>query len=149
MAQATGMRHTVERMRCLWPDSTGVLYYKINDNNPATSWATVDWFGCAKIAYHVLRQSYRPVHGCILFDRLICIGESLSLPVMLLNDADCTDAMPVTVAVRAFDSRLECVEKQVPTFKAKANPINFPVATRFSGLMLEIAEKCLCQNLRG
>ena len=113
MAQATGMRHTVERMRCLWPDSTGVLYYKINDNNPATSWATVDWFGCAKIAYHVLRQSYRPVHGCILFDRLICIGESLSLPVMLLNDADCTDAMPVTVTVRAFDSRLECVEKQV------------------------------------
>lgn len=113
MAQATGMRHTVERMRCLWPDSTGVLYYKLTDNNPAASWATVDWFGCTKIAYHVLRQSYRPVHGCILFDRLISIGESLSLPVMLLNDGDCTDAMPVTVVVRAFDSNLDCVEKQV------------------------------------
>ena len=43
MAQATGMRHTLELARTRWPEATGVAYYKLTDNNPAASWATVDW----------------------------------------------------------------------------------------------------------
>ena len=41
-------------------------YYKLTDNNPAASWATVDWRGVPKIAFHILRGAYRPLHVCLL-----------------------------------------------------------------------------------
>jgi len=55
LAQTTGIRHTLELARTRWPEATGVLYYKLNDNNPAASWSTVDWHGSPKMAYHILR----------------------------------------------------------------------------------------------
>ena len=86
MAQATGIRHTLELARTRWPEATGVCYYKLTDNNPAASWATVDWYGVPKIAYHVLRGAFRPLHVCLLFRRLSYIGVPVELPVYLLDD---------------------------------------------------------------
>ena len=67
MTQATGMRHVVELNRTRWPEATGICYYKLNDNNPASAWSTVDWYGAPKIAYHILQQAYAPLHACVLF----------------------------------------------------------------------------------
>ncbi|MHB8627026.1 MAG: glycoside hydrolase family 2 protein [Aggregatilineales bacterium] len=111
MAQATGIRHTIELARTRWPEATGIVYYKLTDNNPATSWSTVDWYGVPKIAYHILRQAYRPLHACVLMERLSSVGEALSLPVFLLDDADNLKGSDWQVTVRAYNSSLEAIEK--------------------------------------
>ena len=110
MAQATGMRHTLELARTRWPEATGVAYYKLTDNNPAASWATVDWYGAPKIAYHVLRGAYRPLHVCLLFNRLSFVGVSAELPVFLLDDAGVLENTSWTVHVCAFGSDLQLIK---------------------------------------
>ena len=67
IAQATALRHTLERARTNWPHSSGALYYKINDNYPAASWSTVDWYGAPKIAHYIVRDAFSPLLGCALF----------------------------------------------------------------------------------
>ena len=111
MAQATGMRHTLELARSRWPEATGVCYYKLTDNNPAASWATVDWYGVAKIAYHILRQAYRPLHACLLFNRLAFVGVPASFPVYLLDDRGDLDGQTWMVKVRAFGRDLQLLEQ--------------------------------------
>lgn len=109
MAQATGMRHTLELARTRWPDATGVCYYKLTDNNPAASWATVDWHGAPKIAYHILRGAYRPLHVCLLFRRLACIGVGAEFPIFLLDDDGALAEHSWSASVRAFDSELKLI----------------------------------------
>lgn len=112
MSQTTGMRHTLELARTRWPEATGVCYYKLTDNNPAASWATVDWQGVPKIAYHILRQAYRPLHACVLFNSLSCIGAPASFPVYLLDDGGDLDERHWFVNVRAFGSELQLLDQQ-------------------------------------
>lgn len=109
LAQATGMRHTLELARTRWPEATGVAYYKLTDNNPAASWATVDWHGVPKLAYHILRQAYRTPHACVLFSRLSFVGVPVTLPVFLLDDANALRDVPWKVVVRTFNSELELI----------------------------------------
>lgn len=111
LAQAVGIRHTLERARTRRPETTGILYYKLNDNNPAISWSTVDWYGTPKPAYHILRQAFRPLHVCVLFDQLSSIGEPLSLPVYLLDDADALAGTSWQAVVRAFNAELDQVAR--------------------------------------
>lgn len=106
MTQATGMRHVLELNRVNWPESTGVCYYKINDNNPAASWSTIDWYGAPKIAYHVLKQAYAPLHACLLFPRMSFAGEPVDLPVYLLDDAFALQRRDWTVRARVFGQTL-------------------------------------------
>ena len=124
MAQATGMRHTLELARTRWPDTTGVAYYKLTDNNPAASWATVDWHGIPKIAYHILRQAYRPLHACINFQRLSFVGVPVSLPVFLLDDAGALNGVPWQVKVRAFSGELELIKETKFTGTGNEQTVN-------------------------
>jgi beta-mannosidase len=112
MAQATGMRHTLELARTRWPQATGVCYYKLTDNNPAASWATVDWYGVPKIAYHILRGAYRPLHVCLLFNRLSYIGVPIAFPVFLLDDDGALASTSWSARVRAFDSELKLIKRE-------------------------------------
>ncbi len=111
MAQATGMRNTLELARTRFPDATGVCYYKLTDNNPAASWASVDWHGAPKIAYHVLRGAYRPLHVCVLFDRLSCVGAPMRFPVYLLDDRGDLEGQNWMVNVRAFGADLQFLDQ--------------------------------------
>ena len=111
MAQATGMRHTLELARTRYPDATGVCYYKLTDNNPAASWATVDWHGSPKIAYHVLRNAFRPLHACLLFKKLSFVGVAVDLPVFLLDDNESLAYDDWQVAVRAYGSSLQLINE--------------------------------------
>jgi beta-mannosidase len=112
MAQATAIRHTLELARTRYPEATGAVYYKLNDNNPAAAWSTVDWYGVPKIAYHVLRQAFRPQHACILFPRLSMVCETAALPVFLLDDNDALrNAGGWQVVARAFNNQLDEVAR--------------------------------------
>jgi len=111
LAQATGLRHTLELARTRWPEATGACYYKLTDVYPACAWATVDWYGAPKIAYYFIQDSYQPLHACALFEHLtVPEGEGLAAPVFLLDDADELKG-EWAVAARAFDGALREVAK--------------------------------------
>lgn len=86
MAQAEGVRHTLERARCMWPNTTGALYYKLNDNYPGLSWSTVDYYGCTKMAHWFVRRAFAPVTTAVLFDQTNLAAQDVVLPYYLLSD---------------------------------------------------------------
>jgi beta-mannosidase len=111
LGQAVGVRHALERMRTRWPVSTGALYYKLNDNSPAASWSTVDWYGTPKIAHYLIQDSFAPLVAAVIFEKASSYGVPLSMPVFLLDDADVLKDAPWEVLVRAFGSDLKQIKE--------------------------------------
>jgi beta-mannosidase len=111
LAQAVGVRHALERARTRWPDCTGALYYKLNDNSPAASWATVDWYGAPKISHYLIQDSFAPLTAVAIFPKATSHGEPLALPVFLLDDADVLCAGEWDVVVRAYGSDLKPIKQ--------------------------------------
>ncbi len=129
LAQAIALRHPLERARTLWPNSTGALYYKMNDNFPAASWATADWYGAAKIGHYWVQDAFAPLHACCLFDRLNHQGTPLSAQVFLLDDLDVLADKSWTVLIRAFDEKLaECARWENTGKGSIGSPHKFPDA---------------------
>jgi beta-mannosidase len=112
LSQATGVRHPLELARCRWPKTTGALYYKLNDNYPAASWSTVDWYGTPKLAHYVIQDAFAPLHACALFPTLNAVGEPVSLEVWLLDDTDELKASRWKVVTRAYDEKLQEIKRQ-------------------------------------
>lgn len=112
LAQATGVRHALEFNRTRWPQCTGVLYYKMNDNYPAASWSCADWYGVPKIGHYVFQDSFAPLLACVLFESLNSQGQGLSLPVFVLDDADLLAGARWRVLVRAYDAELNVIKSQ-------------------------------------
>jgi beta-mannosidase len=112
IAQAVAVRHTLERARTRWPECTGALMYKLNDNYPGASWSTADWYGAAKISHWFVQDAFAPLHACVLFDTVSCRGKSLKLPVFLLDDADALASAKWRVVVRAYDSQLRLIKSE-------------------------------------
>jgi beta-mannosidase len=113
VAQVVCLRHALERARTCWPDCSGALYYKMNDNYPAASWSTADWYGAPKIAHYLCQDAFSPLHACIVFDRVLLAGAAVNLPVFMLDDADVLKGKPWCVLVRAVDSRLKEIKREV------------------------------------
>jgi beta-mannosidase len=110
IAQAVAVRHTLERARTRWPECTGALMYKLNDNYPGASWSTVDWYGAAKISHWFVQDAFAPLHACVLFDSLDCRGKTVRLPVFALDDADALAGVKWRVTVRAYDGELRLIK---------------------------------------
>ncbi len=110
LSQAVGIRHTLERARCRWPESTGALYYKLTDNYPAASWACIDWYGAPKIGHYFFQDAFAPLHACALFNSLNNMGTPLSLPVYLLDDASELADASWQVLIRAYDGGLQLIK---------------------------------------
>lgn len=112
LSQGVGLRHPLERARTRWPDCAGALYYKLTDNFPAASWATVDWYGAPKIGYYMVKDAFAPLHACLLFRTLYFEAEPMDFPVYLLDDGDELAGSRFTVLVRAFAGNLEEIKRQ-------------------------------------
>lgn len=112
LAQVTGVRHVLERARTRWPRCAGALMYKLNDNYPAASWSTVDWYGAPKIGHYFVQDAFAPLHACAILPAFDCAGGDLVLPVFLLDDADALRERVWRVEARAFDQLLREVRRQ-------------------------------------
>lgn len=112
LSQAVGLRHPLERARTRWPDCTGALYYKMNDNYPAASWSTADWYGVPKIGHYICMDAFAPLHAVVVWERLNTEGEALALPVWLLDDDDALKDSAWEVVVRAYGPELTEIARQ-------------------------------------
>ena len=113
LSQVLGLRHPLERARTRWPFSSGACYYKINDNSPAASWATADWYGAPKIGHYFVQDAFAPLHACVLFSTLHFAGtptEAYENDVFLLDDANTLAGKSWKVGVRAYDSALRLIK---------------------------------------
>lgn len=112
LGQVIAVRHNCEFQRCGWPDRcTGVLHYKLNEMYPAVSWGAVDYYGVPRMVYYFMQDVFRPQHACLLFQRLECYGEAISLPVHLLDDTGALGEWKVTVS--AWNEELKLVTQNV------------------------------------
>ena len=112
LAQTFGIRHPLEYARSRWPAATGFLYYKINDNCPAASWATVDWYGAPKLSYYFIQRSFAPLLAVATFSKVTTYGEPLSLPIHLLDDADALRKSSWKVVAQAYGTDLKLITQK-------------------------------------
>jgi beta-mannosidase len=112
LAQALGVRHVLELARVRWPECSGALYYKMNDNFPAASWACVDWYGAPKIGHYLFQDSFAPLHAVVLFRSINLQGASSRLPIFLLDDSDSLALSKWRVIVRVYDAKLREIVRQ-------------------------------------
>ena len=111
LAQAVGVRQPLERARTRWPECAGALFYKLNDNCPAASWSTVDWFGAPKISYYLVKDSFAPLLAVGLYPKGENFGEPLTIPVFLLDDTDNLKDSSWEVSVRAYGADLKQIKE--------------------------------------
>lgn len=113
LAQATGLRVVLEKMRARWNQSTGVIYYKLTDVYPGVSWSTVDWYGVPKIAHYWVQRAFAPLQVVALFDSFdIDASKPLRLQLYLLDDREEWKGAS-QVRVRLYDARLREAAQKV------------------------------------
>jgi beta-mannosidase len=140
LAQAEGIRHTLERARASAPDATGVCYYKLTDVYPACAWATIDFYGVPKIAYWFIKNAYAPVHACMRFESLSAPeGKDLRLPVCLLDDAAALQA-PWKVVATAYNAQLQEIAHKEWSGSANPGPV-VPMSRYGEGELVVPADK--------
>lgn len=61
LTQAEGLKYGIEHYRRRKPDTSGALFWQLNDCWPGTSWSVIDYYGLPKAAYHYARKFYAPV----------------------------------------------------------------------------------------
>ncbi len=109
LGQVVGVRHTLERARTMWPETTGALYYKMNDNYPAASWSCADFYGAVKPLHYFVRNSFAPVAAVMLFDCTNLSSREVSLPLWLLDDAGALEGKQVEVTFTCYNDRFKQV----------------------------------------
>ena len=109
LSQVVGVRHTLERARTRWPETTGALYYKMNDNYPGVSWGCVDYYGAIKPVHYFVQKSFAPLTGVLLFDRTNLSSQEVSLPLYLLDDSNRLKGKDYTVSVTVYNAQLDTV----------------------------------------
>lgn len=112
IAQAVGVRYTLERARTRFPDATGALMYKLNDPYPAASWSTVDWYGSPKYAHYVVQDAFAPLAAIARLDAVNYNGRPLDIPIYLVDDADELKGKEWTVRARVYNSAAEIVKEE-------------------------------------
>lgn len=86
LAQATGLRLAIDRMRVAWPRATAMVFYKLTDVFPGCSWSTVDYFGVPKIAHYIVQDAYAPGHVVATFEELDLEPGTVFTPRLFVVD---------------------------------------------------------------
>lgn len=121
LSQVVGIRHTLERARIRYPLCGGALYYKMNDNFPAMSWATVDWYGAPKIAHYVFQKSFASAAAFIWTERMNFAGTARTLPIYIVDDFPADDNEYIVKAT-VCDGSLKPLQEK--TFTLQSNVLN-------------------------
>jgi beta-mannosidase len=111
LTQVVALRHTLERARVRWPNCTGALLYKLNDNFPAASWATADWYGAPKIAHYFVQDAFAPLAAVVIFNSLNYYGTPINQPVVLLDETDSLAGSQWTVRARVLDGKFATISQ--------------------------------------
>ena len=82
--------------------------------------STIDYYGVTELSYYAIKDSYEPLHACILFSSMR-MEEDVKLPVYLLDDADRLDGSAWSVQVRAYDENLHVISEAVYSGRDSAN----------------------------
>jgi beta-mannosidase len=98
------------------------LYYKLNDNYPAVSWSSVDWYGAPKLGHAFFQQAFAPLHAAVIMDSVTNNSKAVNFPVYLFDDANALRGGKWQVIVRAFDSKLELVKRETFTSSGSILP---------------------------
>ncbi|ULO08362.1 glycoside hydrolase family 2 protein [Paenibacillus sp. 19GGS1-52] len=61
LTQAEGLKYGIEHYRRHKPETSGALFWQLNDCWPGTSWSVIDYYGLPKAAYHYARKFFHPV----------------------------------------------------------------------------------------
>jgi beta-mannosidase len=133
LAQATGIRVVLERMRTRFPLSTGVIYYKLTDVYPGCSWSTVDWYGVPKIAHYFVQDAYAPLQVVALFKSFsYSPQDALQTEIWLLDDRREFKGKG-EVWARLFNGKLQMVAERKIEFLSKGEgnlllgELDFPI----------------------
>ena len=109
LSQVVGVRHTLERARTLWPQTTGALYYKLNDNYPGLSWSSVDYFGAIKPLHYFAKRAFEPIQTVLLLDSTNLAGQNVRLPYYLLDDYGHLTGQRVKAHLTVWNHQMVCV----------------------------------------
>lgn len=116
LAQVVGSRYTIERARTLWPKTTGVLYYKLNDNYPGLSWSSVDYYGVPKPLHYFVRRAYAPATTVLLFHSTNLTGQDVSLPFYFLDDNGKYAGKKMMAHLSVWNHKMNCVMDTIVHF---------------------------------
>ena len=117
LAQVVGVRHTLERARCMWPQTAGALYYKLNDNYPGLSWSSVDYYGAIKPIHYFARRAFEPIQTVLLFEHTDLTAQEVSLPYYLLDDNMALKGQTAKARVSIWNHQMTCVLDTTFTLK--------------------------------
>ena len=109
LAQSEGVRHTLERARTMWPETTGALYYKLNDNYPGLSWSSVDYQGAIKPLHYFARRAFTPTTTVLMFDTTNLSNQNVTLPYFLLNDNTALNGKQLKAHLTVWNHQMACV----------------------------------------
>jgi beta-mannosidase len=105
------LRTCIERARTRWPQCTGSLHYKLNDNFPAVSWSTVDWYGAPKIGHFVVRNAHAPLHLCVLQSRCSIRGAQQWSDVWLFDETNALDGREWRTRIRLLGPDFQVLQE--------------------------------------
>jgi beta-mannosidase len=126
--QGEGMKMGCEALRRNYPNSTGALYWQLNDNWPVISWSSIDFFCRWKALQYMAKRFFSPV---------LVSGVVKNDSVTIYASNDCLDEKPCRLewALLNFDGTKETEgSKQIV---AGANTSSVIEKTDLSGFIRE------------
>lgn len=118
IAQSLADKFLIEGMRARKPETTMTHVYKLTENYPAASWATIDYYGRPKIAHYGLRDVYAPVHIMATFDSWDSHADRLPFEVHAVNDT--STPLDAEWRIRLYDGTLSL-------FVSRSDRVRLPI----------------------